>query len=112
MQFIKTYAQYFPCLKLDSNSNRVRDIEILISNHFFHSTITHCPFMLKINIAIPKTIKARINERDVKSRAKRNLELDQIRCVSKQPIIEMSKKRPLASLESLGKRTKKRTYHT
>ena len=68
--------------------------------------------MLKINIAIPKTIKARINERDVKSRAKRNLQLDQIRCVSKQPIIERRKKRPLASLESLGKRTKKRTYHT
>ena len=63
--------------------------------------------MLKINIAIPETIKARINERDVKSKAKRNLKLDQIRCVSKQPIIEMSKKRPLASLESLGKRTKK-----
>ena len=65
MQFIKTHAQYFPCLKLDSNSNRVRDIEILISNHFVHSTNIHCPIMLKINIAIPKTIKARINERNI-----------------------------------------------
>ena len=90
MQFIKTYAQYFPCLKLDSNSNRVRDIEILISNHFFHSTNIHCPIMLKINIAIPKTIKARINERDVKSRAKRNLELDKIRCVSNITILGIS----------------------
>ena len=68
--------------------------------------------MVKIKLKFSKSIKERINERDFKSKTKRNLKLDERRCGLKQPLIVLSKKRPLASLESLGKRTKKPTYHT
>ena len=62
--------------------------------------------MVKIKLKFSKSIKERINERDVKSKTKRNLKLDERRCGLKQPLIVLSKKRPLASLECLGKRPK------
>ena len=64
--------------------------------------------MVKINIPIPKNVQARIDARDLKSMAKRNRQLDQLRGVSNQPIIERSNKRTLASLERLGKRSRKK----
>ena len=62
--------------------------------------------MVKIKLKFSKSIKERINERDVKSKTKRNLKLDEMRCGLKQPLIVLNNKRPLASPDCLGKRPK------
>ena len=62
--------------------------------------------MEKIKIKIAKSVTERLNERALKSKTKRGLKFDELRCSVKQPKIVLNKKRPLACRESIGKRSK------